>query len=239
MVLAIGTSALCMTVLSIVGAEDEKPAADRWYRWSLRNEPSGYFHVVRKASGDEAAPVLLEHQFVIKWQAKRLKLAVQTFCRDDEFLSPVKIVSKGEGDDEARSFTATIVRGADGRGKLKADVGGREVEMDVPAKTITGFAMFEIVRKLPFDREKPFEFNVLDETELKLIPSQKIAYVGPDEVTVDGGKQALHKFTHTDGDRTVTEFWVDDKHELIRAVMDGRKEYLLTTEEKARAALKE
>ena len=243
--MTVGLMVLCFGMSFVTFAvDDAKPVTDRWYRWSLRGEPAGWFHagcfhVVQKETGDKDAPVLLEHEFVVNWKGKHISLAMQTTCLDDEYLSPVKIVSKGEGDEEMKSFTATIERKKDGTGKLKAVVGGRGVEMDIPAKTVEGFAVFEIVRKLPFERKKPFEFTMLEGTELNLKPGHEIVYDGQGEIAIDGEKKMLHRFDHTQRGRVRTQFWVDEKHELIRVVMDGHKEYVLTTEEKAKAALKD
>jgi hypothetical protein len=44
----------------------------------------------------------------------------------------------------------------------------------------------------------------------------------------------LHKFEESGEGINPIQYWVNDERELVRVVMDGRKEFLLTTEEKAK-----
>jgi hypothetical protein len=238
--LALGVALVVASGLALAGEErkEGKVFTDRWYAWSYGGDPSGCFHVIQKESGEEGAPVLLVHEFVAARRGKRLALTMQTFSKDDAYFSPVKIISQGEGDDELKSFTALIERqGPEGSsaGKLVATVkGGKKAELAIPEHTVTDFALFEVVRRLPFDKEKAFEFNSLEASELNLKKNHKLSYLGQDELTVGDQVMKLHKFEESGEGINPIQYWVNDERELVRVVMDGRKEFLLTTEEKAK-----
>jgi hypothetical protein len=219
-------------------AAESKASLDAWYLWSLSGKPCGYFHAVKKSSEQDTAPVLFVHDFRINAKGQRICLRMQTFCKDDPYFTPVRIVSGGEGE-EATNMDATIERPAEGpsAGKLKTTLRGRNIEIDVPEHTVTDFALFEIVRTLPFDKEKVFEFNSLEASELNLKRDHKVVYVGRDELDIEGRKQALHKFEQSGKGIRPCYYWVNEDRQLVRVLMDGRKEFLLTTKEKATAAL--
>jgi len=138
-------------------APPDKPI-ERWYTWSLRGQPCGYLHVTRKSSGDNDMPILLTHRLVITHRGRRLTLAMQTWCKSDPCLTPVRIVSKGEGDDELATFDATITW-ADGGGTLRTEVNGRKREIALPLRTITDLALFDVVQTLPFKKDTAFQVN--------------------------------------------------------------------------------
>jgi len=220
-------------------ATESKPSVDAWYVWSLSGKPGGYFHVVKKPSGQDAASVLFVHDFRINWKGQRVCLRTHTYCKDDPYFTPVRIVSGGEGE-EATNMDVTIERPAEGpsAGKLKTTVRGRAIEIDIPEHTVTDFVLFEIVRTRPFDKEKVFEFNSLEASELNLKRDHKVVYVGREEVEIEGQKQSLHKFEQSGKGIRPAYYWVNDDRQLVRVLMDERKEFLLSTQEKALSAFK-
>ena len=235
------------------GQTGAKAGTDEWYKWSAlgRAEATGYFHVVKAASGEKEAPVVFTHEFVAKLQGKRMSLKMQTWCRNDEWFTPMRIVSEGQGSDEFNTFEARINWPAgEGAGRLTARVNTRKevavqvlggmvkrIEMEIPPRTATSFSVFEIVKGRPFDKEKVFEFNSLEAEELNLKKDHKLTYVGPEELEIGGEKVKLHKFEETGGGIRPTQYWVNEAHQLVRVVMDEEKEFLLTTEEKAKAGV--
>jgi hypothetical protein len=143
---------------------------------------------------------------------------------------------------EANNIEATIERPAGGpsAGKLKT-TGDRKVEMEIPEHTVADFALFEIVRTLPFDKEKVFELNWMKAIDLGhpwLRMDHKVAYLGREELETKGRKQTLHKFEQKGQAVESINYWVGDDRQLIRVLKDGREEFLLTTKEKALAAFK-
>ncbi len=234
-------SMVCAVLLSALVFAENAPApntTDLWYLWSNEGKVAGYFHACRTLTNSVSTPVTLMNEFEIQVRGKRLSLKMWTYCRGDRFMSPVKIVSEGKGDDEVGSFTATIARMVDSQaGKLTATRDGRKIEMDIPEQTVTDFALFWIVCMRPFEKDKVFEFNCLEASELNLKKGHELAYLGVEELDVAGKMMKLHKFEETGGGIQPCYYWVNDKRELIRVLMDGRKEFLLTTREKALAAL--
>ena len=220
-------------------AGEATPASDQWYAWSNRGRPCGYAHLLRKASGDKQAPVLLITVFEAQAPKRHVSLKMQTFCRDDAYLTPVRIVSEGEGDDELGTFDATIDWSDGKEGLLRTELRGEAVERRLPEHTVTDFALFEIVRRLPFTPGVVFEFHAFEACELLLKRNHKITCLGTEELTLGGRSAQFHKFEQTgDGIRAI-QYWVDDEHNLVRVVMDGRKEWRLATMEEALAALKD
>jgi len=241
-------AAFAGVVLSSWTAFGQEPAApqttgDAWFVYSRDGKARGYFHIVKKASGEEAAPVLLVHDMVTNETGKQKSLHMQTFCKDDAYFSPVRIVCGGEGR-SATNMNARIERPAGGpsAGKFKGTVDDREVEIDIPEHTVIDFALFEIARTLPFDKDKVFEFNWTRAIGFKRPrPNRghKVAYAGREELEIEGKKQTLHKFEQTGKGIQPTYYWVNDDHQLVRVLWDGRRdEFVLTTKEKATAALK-
>lgn len=219
----------------------KKMVTDRWYSWHLNGEPSGYFHVVQRLSHDPSAPVAFTHDFVANWRGDTITLSMQTFCKNDPYFTPVEIISEGHGDDEFKSFIATIdprVPYGCSDGKLSTTIDGTEFEMPIPEHTVTDFVLFEIVPRLPWKEGTVFEFHSLEASELNLKEDQTISYLGEKPVNITGRNVKLHKFEHRAQERVVARYWVNEKHELVRILIDDRKEFLLTSKHKAENAFK-
>jgi len=216
------------------GAEGE-----RWYVWSLRGKPSGYFHVSRGNSRVATAPIVLTHQFVVSYRGKRMSLTMKTLCKADGRFTPVRIESRGEGDDELGTYEAKIDWGANGEGVLKTELRGRKKELRLPKGTVTGFALFEVVAGLPFRKGVVFEFHSLEASELNLKRDHTIAYLGTETLDVRGKQATLHKFEQKGRGITPVHYWVDDQHRLVRVVMDERKEFLLGSKALAAEAIEQ
>ena len=213
------------------GSPAGKVVTDRWYAWSLSGTPAGYFHVVQRKLPGEAAPVQFEHEFALKWRGEAIYLRMRTTCKDDPYFTPVKIISEGKGE-EVASFEANITGGI-----MRVTAAGEESEKEIPQHTVTDFALFEIIRRLPFRPGTVLEFHSLEASELNLKRDHKITYLGPEELELGGERRSLHHFEQTGKGIGPCQFWVDDRHELIRILMDGRKEFLLTTEKAAKSSL--
>lgn len=219
------------------GGGGGKVVSERWYLWLHEGKPAGRYQAVRRDTGDPKAPVLFIDDFVIHARGQRMRLTMQTFCRNDSHFTPVRIISKGEGDDELGTFDAKIDWG-ETTGALRTTVNGREVHKELPAKTVTSFAIFRIVPRLPFKKGVVFEFHSLEASELNLKRNHRITYLGKEDVHVWGMARSLHKFEQTGDGISPAQYWVDDKRELIRVLIDGRKETVLTTKDHALKALK-
>ena len=239
----IGSTVPAAALLAIVlgapidpGGGAGKVVSERWYLWLLEGKPCGRYHAVRRETADPKAPVLFVDDFVIHYRGQRMTLHMQTFCRNDSHYTPVRIISKGEGDDELGTFDAKIDWG-ENEGTLRTRLRGRWTERKLPPKVVTNFALFEVVRRLPFKKGVVFEFHSLEASELNLKRNHRITYLGKEDVHVWGMVRTLHKFEQAGDGISPAQYWVDDKHELVRFLIDGRKETVLTTKDHALKAV--
>ena len=242
---------LCLLApASLCRGETEKEKVEhRWYSCSSKDrDVVGYFHIMRKDSGYESAPVLLQYEAVVIVEGKELQAKTNIICKDDEYFTPVKIEQEqtyaaGDGITHKASISIEWSSGDAGKsgvpegfaeGKLRGNVRGKTVELPIPEHTVTEFAMFEIVRRLPIRKDTSFQFNLLTLESLRVQESQKVVYGGREEIEIGGQKRKLHKFEHRAELETKTEYWVDDNRELIRVVFQGRDEMVLTSEARAK-----
>ncbi|MFH1731203.1 MAG: biopolymer transporter ExbD [Planctomycetota bacterium] len=212
-------------------ADGPKLLVSDWYKYTGRRGMTGHFHVAKRHTGQELAPVEFVHDFVVNVKDKLLSLHLVTLCKDDAFYTPVKITSKGEGDDEFGNFTADIDwrKTDDGTvGTLTTAINGRKLTLALPERTITGFGLFEVVKQRPFKKDDVLKFHSLEASELNLKKDNTLTYVGEEEITLQGKAFKTHKFEQKQGDRLVTEFWLNEKRQLIRVLIDGDKEMVLT-----------
>jgi hypothetical protein len=216
--------------------EKAKQVSKSWYQWSTKGTPAGYFYLEKEVDKSAAEPVKLKIKFMLKWKGKRLSLEMAIGCLNDEVLSPLSIESSGKGDDEFQTFKAKI--SWDGKiGLLKAKIRDKKIEKQLPERTTTDMAVFDLVRRLPFDKQATFSFNSLEASELNLKKNHQLKYLGKEELEIGGSKQKLHHFEQTGGGISPCQYWVNDRHELVRVLMDRRKEFLLTDQATAEKVL--
>lgn len=179
----------------------------------------------------------MAYEFVMVREGIRASLVMRTRCRDDRYFTPVEIESRGEGDDEFKSFRAIIVRQADGSGRLTATVDGEKRELLLPPRTATFFALFHIVEGLPFRTDVAFRFHCLETPELDLKKDHLLVYRGIESVTIERESRQLHRFEHTGRGIRPVQYWVNEEHRLVRVVIDGYKEIVVSDEANAKAAI--
>jgi hypothetical protein len=219
-------------------AGEEGVLADRWYAWHLEGQPSGYLHITMKRTQEKEVPITFLHEIVAYYRGQLVSHKTQAVCKDNEWFTPVRLSATGQGRD-MNSYEGAIDWGAEG-GTLRAKVGSRrEQQEQLPEQLVLHFNLFEIVRRLPFKKDAPFAFHLLKQHQLTLDKDHKLAYAGEELVTVEGQTKRLHRFDHTAKSITPAQYWVDERHELVRALWDERKEFILTTQEKALNALRE
>jgi hypothetical protein len=175
--------------------------------------------------------------FHVSWKGKVIALHMSIRSKDDDTYSPVTIKSDAQGaDDELVTYQAKVEWQKDGTGKLTADVEGHgSVKRELPPRTVVDFSVFDLVQRQPFKKDAPFKFHQLEATELQLKKDHQLLYKGPETLDIDGKKMRLHRFEHTGGGISPCQYWVDHDHRLVRVLMDGRKEFLLSDEATARA----
>jgi len=221
-------------------ADKAKLLVDDWYKYTGGRGRTGCLHVVKRRAGYEYPRVAFVHDFVAAVKGKRLSLKLATLCKDDAFYTPVRITSKGEGDDEFGNFTANIgwrKTDAGTVGTLTTAINGRKITLALPERTITGFCLFEVVKQRPFKKDDVLKFHSLEALELNLKKNNTLTYAGEEEIGFRGGRVKAHKFEHKRRDRLVTEFWLNEKRQLIRVIIDGSKTMILTTKDDAQGAL--
>jgi hypothetical protein len=178
--------------------------------------------VLKTEMADNA--ILLTDHFEIEFRAKKLTLDLAHQCKKDNFLSPVRIDSKGEGDDEFGTFVATI----DEEGAtIRSD--GRERKMELPKNVVTWSAFFRLVTLLPRQEGSRISYPYsLESEELNLKKDFMVECLGAD--IVQSGKEGVTctKFRLTGGGNNPAYYWVDDDGVLRRVLIDERKLIRLT-----------
>lgn len=156
----------------------------------------------------------------------------QQTCRRDPFLSPLRIESRGSGDDEARTFILT----ADNDG-AKVDESGRERSFDLPPDTVTFLAFFRIVTLLPREKGTRITFgHWLESSELNLKKEFLAESLGPEALRVEDAEVRCTKFRLDGKGIRTAYYWVDDDDMLQQVLIDGRKRLLLKEKNNNRPA---
>ncbi len=103
-------------------------------------------------------------------------------------------------------------------GILRAEKGKRIIT-SLPENTVTDLMLFEIVKKLPFQKETVLKVNILEACEMNLKKGFTIQY--------SGKKEDLHGFAQKDKDgNTVAEYRLNSDHKLMRVRWDKDKVFL-------------
>ena len=87
-----------------------------------------------------ADSVLLDDRMKLAYRGKEISLDLTHRCKKDHFLSPKRIESKGEGDDEAGTFVVTV----DGT-QAQVRFNGKERKMDLPQGVVTMSAFHSVL----------------------------------------------------------------------------------------------
>jgi len=166
---------------------------------------------------DEA--VALTDQFEIDYRGQKLTLDLTHQCEKDNFLSPVRIESKGEGDDELGTFVATV---EDGQATIRRN--GKEREMELPEGTVTFSAFFRLVTLLPRERGSRVSFpHWLESEELNLKNDFMVECTGQDGLPLGGQNVECTLFRLTGGGIRPAYYWVDGGGVLRQVLIDDRK----------------
>jgi hypothetical protein len=165
-----------------------------------------------------ADSIILGDTFILIYGGKELSLHLTHQCRKDSFLSPVRIESKGEGDDELKTFVATI---DGGKATIRSGNGVREIEL--PEGTVSSWAFFRLVTLLPRQKGSRISYPYsLESEELNLKKNFLVECLGWD--TVQSGQEGITctKFQLTDGG-VPNYYWVDDDGLLRQVLIDELK----------------
>jgi len=164
--------------------------------------------------------VFIRDSMALSWKNKQIKWELEMGCREDSLLRPMHIKSTGEGDDEFKSFSATV---KDGKAEV-AYTDGKHAQIDVPPDTLTDFGMFRVLTIMPREPGSVVAVgHVLEVSELNLKGPATLTCLGKQKVTINGDEAELNCIVYErDGDRAM-EAWVSDNGVLRRIRLDGRK----------------
>jgi len=129
--------------------------------------------------------VLLDDAIALIYRGKELSLHLTHQCQKNSCLSPSRIESKGEGDDELGTFVATI-----NDGKATVRTGGRKKEIELPKGTVSSWAFFRLVTLLPREKGSRVSFDHwLESEEMNLKRDFVVECLGWD--TVQSGQEGI------------------------------------------------
>ncbi len=169
--------------------------------------------------------VLLADRVEIQFRGERLMLDLAHRCKKDNFLSPVRIDSEGEGDDEFGTFVVTI---EGDEATVRSD--GRERTMELPENVVTFSAFFRLVTLLPRQEGSRISFPYwLESEELNLKKDFVAECMGSD--AIQSGQESVNctKFRLTGGGNHPAYYWVDGDGVLRQVLIDERKLIRLRT----------
>ena len=163
--------------------------------------------------------VLLDDTMALIYRGKELSLHLTHQCRTDSYLSPIRIESTGEGDDEFGTFVATI----DGK-KATVRTKGRDKEIGLPQGTVSSWAFFRLVTLLPREKGNRVSFDHwLESEEFNLKKGFVVECTGRDVVQAGREGVTCTKFCLTGGGNHPAYYWVDDNGVLRQVLLDERK----------------
>lgn len=119
-------------------------------------------------------------------------------------------------------------------GKMIVFKGVREHPRPAPERWTTLWNLFAVVPRLAFDAASVLTFDLFEELELHK-PGQRVAYIGPQAVTLNGQTLDLHVFEQTGHGMLPWRWWLDDQHRVLLAA-GGRRAYLLAASGQGGAA---
>jgi len=238
LLMVVGLCLLASADLAGQAADGGRADGERWYSYGARDlDAVGHCRLGRKDSTDESASILLQYELVAEVEGQRLKASVETVCRDDDYLTPLKLDVRGNVTNMSISIEWPVAEGEEAEdtarmaeGKLSGTVRGRSVELALPEHTVTDLTLLEIVRHLPREKDASLEFSLLEIPRLRLKRNQRVVCVGLKTVEIDGRERKLHKFEHRAELGTKAQYWVDGEGELVQFVYEGRDEFVTAPE---------
>jgi len=165
--------------------------------------------------------ITLIDKFLIELEGKKVSMDMTQICERDQYLSPLHIECKGEGDDEFQTFRATFKEG-------KVHVRGERDQvkvMKIPDGVVTFFAFFRIVTQLPrLNGATYFYDHSLEASEMNLKKGYRVHVIGKETIITDGMSVECWKISQKGGGSREQLYWVTDEGVLQRVLLDGRKQ---------------
>ena len=169
--------------------------------------------------------LILRDNFQITYKGEKLSLKMVYTCKKDNFLSPKRIESKGEGSDEFGTFEATITSGT----ATIISEHMRKKSRKIPHGTITTAAMLRLVTLVPRTPGLAFSYQYsLEAEELNLKEKYRLLVLQPETITSGNQQVKCSKFKLTGGGIHPVYYWVTEDSVLQRVLIDDRKVMELT-----------
>ena len=201
-------------------------------RLKMQGEQRYTFHVTPPGETKEAGKgsvsyatevkddtVILRDKMEMTYRGKKLSLFLVHYCRKNNYLSPTKIESTGEGDDELGTFIANVEGG-----KATVTIDGKESVIDLPPDTVSFSALVRLLPLLPRAKETRISFqHWLESSELHLKKQFLIECLGEEEITRGDRKLLCTKYRLTSNQTMPMDAWIDSDNILQRLLIDERK----------------
>lgn len=164
--------------------------------------------------------VILKDKYQMTYRGERVSLEIIHTCGKDNFLSPTRIESKGEGSDEVATFVATVAKG---KAMVRAR-DGRQSVRDLPDGTITMAAMMRLVTLVSRTPGKTYSYEYsLESEEMNLKKKYRLEVLPPETITIGDRQVQCSKFKLTGRGIDPVYYWVTKDGVLQRLMMDDRK----------------
>ncbi len=112
--------------------------------------------------------------------------------------------------------------------------GARERRRPAPVRWTGFWNLFAALPRLPFEVSSALTFDLFEELDLHK-PEQRLAYIGPQSVGLNGRTLVLHVFEQTGRGVLPWRWWLDAQHRVVLAA-GGQRAYLLDTSANGGAA---
>ncbi len=195
-------------------------AINDWFILEIKGERAGYLHAEGRLDGDLVQ--LLDYELVVKEDGVIRQVDMNHRLRNDRKMTPLQMslshmiyvlkVEHALGRSiqeqllEFKEVPADLVQD----GILIPEAGREPNSLKVPPGMMTDLMLFEMVTRLPFQKNLPFRFHLMEAGELHLKKGMILQYQGRDHK--EGG---LHHFVETT--QGGSSYWLDDRHTLIKA----------------------
>jgi len=159
-------------------------------------------------------------------------------CADNDLLTPQSWTLQvgWQSGQLARMRPGEIDQTRSGRldGKELVYKGATERRRPAPERWTALWNLFAAVQRLPFEASSTLAFDLFEELDLHK-PGQRLAYIGPQSVSLGGSDRPLHVFEQTGRGVLPWRWWLDEQHRVLLAA-GGRRAYLLESATKGGAA---
>jgi hypothetical protein len=218
--------------------------SDRWYAFNNSRAGSkfagaGYYHIQVVAHPDNPGLMIQRARAVMVASSQVFRLEYDsTIDRSTNVPTHIAVRLTPEADDseaEVVAFTIDVDQDkASSQAQLSLNFNGEIRNKNIGVPFLTALpGSFEIVRQLPFIPGFVYSFDSLEAEEFHVKKDHTIAYLGKQSISINEADRALHVYEQSGKGIQNLTYYLDDDHELVRVLMDGSKEFLLTTKDLA------